>query len=229
MLVAGIDEAGRGSLISRVYTAAVVLPDDFMLMAKEERVVIRDSKKMSLLQRERARAFIETNAIAYHVAFAGREEIDQYNILEATLCAMHRAVSGLCLVPDKLHVDGNVFRPYVDEYGDEVPYQCLIKGDDTDPAIACASILAKTYRDEFISNLVREHPLLEPYGIKTNMGYGTALHLEALKTLGPTAFHRQSFHIKGVRPDLSRRDNPPGRRRWLLHPHGNVKKSEVLL
>jgi len=198
MLVAGIDEAGRGSLISRVCAAAVVVPEDFMDMAAEEEIVIRDSKKMTARQRERSAAWIEQNAIAYAVAYADETEIDRVNILEATMNAMHRAVESLQIVPDCLHVDGSVFRPFIDAEGYDIPHECIIRGDDTDPAIASASILAKTRRDEFLLGLVAEHPELERYGISQNMGYGTAAHVRALQEWGPSVFHRRSFHVKGV-------------------------------
>lgn len=198
MLVAGIDEAGRGSLISRVYAAAVVVPEDFMEMAAEEEIVIRDSKKMTARQRERSAAWIEQNAIAYAVAYADEVEIDRVNILEATMNAMHRAVEGLQIVPDRLHVDGSVFRPFIDAEGYDIPHECIIRGDDADPAIASASILAKTRRDEFLLGLVAEHPELERYGISKNMGYGTAAHVRALQEWGPSVFHRRSFRVKGV-------------------------------
>jgi ribonuclease HII len=198
MLVAGVDEAGRGSLVSRVYAAAVIVPEDFMDMASEEEIVIRDSKKMTARQRERSAAWIEQNAIACAVAYADETEIDRVNILEATMNAMHRAIEGLQVGPDHLCVDGSVFRPFIDVDGYEIPHECIVRGDDTNPAIASASILAKTHRDDFITRLATEHPELERYDLSHNMGYGTAAHVRALQEWGHSVFHRRSFHVKGV-------------------------------
>tara|TARA_B100001248_G_C27366248_1_gene449171 strand:- start:899 stop:1537 length:639 start_codon:yes stop_codon:yes gene_type:complete len=190
MLVAGVDEAGRGSLISRVYTAITVLPDDFMKVAKEENIVIRDSKKMSKLQRNKARLFIEMNAIDFNVQFEDETTIDREGILHATMNCMNRSVDELRMPIDKLYVDGNFYR----NHRDDIPYECVIRGDDCIPEIACSSILAKTYRDEFIQDLYENNKeLLEPYGIETNMGYGTKIHMESLSLYGYTIFHRKSF------------------------------------
>lgn len=190
MLIAGVDEAGRGSLISRVYTAITILPENFMKVAEEEKIIIRDSKKMSKLQRNKARKFIETNAIDYNVQFEDEKSIDKVGILKATMICMNRSVDSLCVPIDKLYVDGN----YYQNHRDDIPYECVIRGDDCIPEIACSSILAKTYRDEFIEKLYQDNQdLLQPYGIETNMGYGTKVHMESLSLYGYTIFHRKSF------------------------------------
>lgn len=202
MLIAGIDEAGRGSLISRVYTAAVILPDNFLEQADDAGIVIRDSKKMTRIQRNRARLFIESHAIAYCVAWSEQEEIDRMNILRATLSAMKKSLDGLQVIPDMIHVDGNVFETYVSSDGFCIPHRCIVRGDATDPAISCAGILAKTFRDEYIINLVESNPELQKYHISKNMGYGTADHIRALKEHGMSSFHRKSFHIRKCRTRL---------------------------
>ena len=185
MLVAGMDEAGRGSLISRVYTGIVVLPDNFLELCKEENIIIRDSKKMTKLQREKSRRFIEHYAIDYNVQYSDHNEIDKVGILKATMNAMNRCIRKLNTEIDQLYIDGDYF---------ETEYQCIIRGDDIVPEIACSSILAKTYRDEYILNLYNEHKEeFEKYGIDRNMGYGTKIHMDAIKRYGFTDFHRKSF------------------------------------
>lgn len=189
-LDAGVDEAGRGSLISRVYAAVVVIddPDEFVAHAQNEGVVIRDSKKMSRLQREKARVFIERHAVMWGVGWASREEIDAVNILQASILAMHRALQQLPHDPDRIMVDGDVFRPYKD-----IPHVCIPHGDDKIVSIMCAGILAKTHRDAYITTLVEHSPELRKYGVPSNMGYGSRVHMDALHHYGKTPHHRQSF------------------------------------
>ena len=190
MIKAGIDEAGRGSLISRVYTAITILPDNFLDICQEENIVIRDSKKMTSLQRQKSRLFIEKHAIDYNVQWSEVEEIDGIGIQKATMKAMHRCIDALHMFPDKLYVDGDYYENHIPE----LEYECVIRGDDLIPEIACASILAKTYRDEYIENLCKTHSdILEPYGILQNKGYGTKIHMDALRQFGFTDFHRKSF------------------------------------
>jgi ribonuclease HII len=184
---AGVDEAGRGSLLSRVYAAAVILPDDFDELCKASNIVLKDSKKMSVVDRNRTRKFIETHAVDFGVGFAESEEIDKMNILQATMFAMHRALSQLSWI-DKILVDGNYFKPFAD-----IPYECIIGGDDKEQSISAASILAKTYRDEYVELLVDENPILEEYGVRRNKGYGTEEHRKAVQRLGLTPFHRRTF------------------------------------
>ena len=190
MLIAGIDEAGRGSLISRVYSAIVVLPENFLELCNEEKIMIRDSKKMTKLQRKKSRRFIEKYAIDYNVQFSEHWEIDKVGISRATMNSMNRCIEKLNIPIDKLYIDGD----YFDNYHKDIPYECIIRGDDIVPEIACASILAKEYRDEYIRNLYLENKEeLEKYGIDRNMGYGTKVHMDAISENGFTEFHRKSF------------------------------------
>lgn len=189
-LIAGMDEAGRGSLISRVYVGIVVLPENFMEMCEEHGIVIRDSKKMTKLQRNKSRIFIENHSIDYNVQYSEQDEIDRVGILRATMNAMHRCVDHLHLPIDELLVDGD----YYENHNSEINYRCIVRGDGTVPEIACASILAKTHRDEFIENLFMEYQdILQVYGIDRNKGYGTKIHMDAIDSFGMTDFHRKSF------------------------------------
>jgi len=183
----GVDEAGRGCLMSRVYTAAVCWPADL------EHKLIRDSKKMRKSQREWAYDYIKQHALAYCVDYAEVEEIDTHNILGATMRSMKRAIHGCHLQPDHLLIDGNRFTPYIDVDDLVVPHDCVIKGDDTYLSIAAASILAKVSRDRYVTELCEREPILKEYGIHRNMGYGTAEHMEAIRRLGITRHHRKSF------------------------------------
>lgn len=185
-----MDEAGRGCLMGPVYAAAVVWDDAVQLPPG---VVIRDSKKMSAKQREAARRFIEEHAVAWAVASSDEETIDDVNILQATMRAMHASLHQIRGKFERVLVDGNYFRPYMD-----VPYECVPKGDNKHLCIAAASILAKTHRDEHVLGLVRDHPHLERYGIAKNMGYGAPKHMAALAEHGYTRFHRRSFRLPTV-------------------------------
>jgi len=191
-MIAGLDEAGRGSFIGRVYSSCVVVDENFIQRYKDnnEKIVLRDSKKLSEKKRDAARKFIETYAPDYVVSFSDREEIEQQNILQATLASMRKCLDGLRIRPDKIMVDGPHFTPYED-----IPHECIIKGDDSELSIACASILAKTHRDEYIKTLCEENPCLTAYDIMKNKGYGTKCHLDAIKKWGPTEFHRKTFGI----------------------------------
>lgn len=200
--VVGIDEVARGSLAGRLYTAAVILPETF---PDDEYKSIRDSKTLSAKQRERLCTYIEKHAIAYAVDYAEVEEIDQYNVLNATMRSMHRAVDALMeqldgrIVPEFIMVDGPKFPNYVwvgdDEKEITIPHECINKGDATYRNIAAASILAKVYHDTYIHRLVEEHPEYEKYGWKSNMCYGTAAHIKAIREHGVTELHRKSFGI----------------------------------
>lgn len=190
----GIDEAGRGSLIGRVYTAAVVLPQEFPDDTYKQ---IKDSKKLSKKKRDLMRKYIEENAIAYSVTYADIEEIDDKNILHATMNSMHRSLDDMHSkygnVFEKIDVDGNYWKEYR-LHEEVVPYELVTKGDDTYYHIAAASILAKTYRDEYIQMLCEQYPLWDKeYGWSTNAGYGTKKHLEGLRNTGKTVLHRSSF------------------------------------
>lgn len=178
---AGCDEAGRGCLSGPVYAAAVILPQNFSCPE------LNDSKQLSEQQRERLRPFIEQNALSWAVAKVDAPEIDQINILQASFLAMHRAVDTLSTRPTSLLIDGNRFKAYAG-----IPHHCIIKGDGKFMAIAAASVLAKTYRDEWMKNLDTQFPM---YGWKQNKGYPTKAHREAIRIHGPTAYHRQSFRL----------------------------------
>lgn len=177
---AGCDEAGRGCLAGPVFAAAVIVPPDFY------HPLLNDSKQVPEETRYDLRRFIQRNAIAYSVAQVDHEEIDQINILRASFKAMHLALDKLERRPKLLLIDGNRFTKYK-----RVPHQCIVKGDGIYSSIAAASILAKTYRDEFMKNLHEDHP---NYKWNTNKGYGTREHRHAIAMYGPSPFHRRSFN-----------------------------------
>jgi len=179
---AGVDEAGRGSLAGPVTAAAVILGKNFK--GKN----LDDSKKLSQSKRLELKKLIEKNALAYSVAFVSSYEIDKNNILNSTFMAMHKSIEGLNIEPDFIVVDGNLFKPYRD-----LKYKCIIKGDQKYQNIAAASILAKTYRDEYMSNL---HIKFPEYNWLKNKGYGTKFHIEMITKFGRTKYHRKSFQIK---------------------------------
>ncbi len=176
---AGCDEAGRGCLAGPVFAAAVILPQDFFHPA------LNDSKQVLEETRNELRIFIQENAIAYSVAHVDHEEIDRINILKASFKAMHIALDNLKCRPKLLLIDGNRFIKYR-----RTPHQCIIKGDGIYASIAAASILAKTYRDDFMRNLHNQFP---HYKWNTNKGYGTIEHRTAIAEHGPSPFHRKSF------------------------------------
>ena len=178
---AGCDEAGRGCLAGPVVAAAVILPKDY------ENILLNDSKKLSAMAREKLRPVIEEEALAWAVAFVDNNEIDEINILNASFLAMHRAVDKLNQVPELLLIDGNRFNPHTN-----IDHKCFIKGDGRFLSIAAASILAKTYRDEYMMKLDETHP---GYGWINNMGYPTQEHRDGIKKLGVTSYHRKSFQL----------------------------------
>ncbi len=178
---AGCDEAGRGCLAGPVYAAAVILPDT------EIHPGLNDSKKLSSKVRRQLREWIEKHAVAFGVGVVSPEEIDEINILNASYLAMHRALDQLPVDIEHILVDGNRFKPYR-----KIPYDCIVKGDGKYMSIAAASILAKTYRDDYMENLHQEYPV---YNWKKNMGYPTAQHREAIKKYGITDYHRKSFRL----------------------------------
>jgi ribonuclease HII len=177
---AGCDEAGRGCLAGPVYAAAVILPPDFF------HPLLNDSKQVPEETRNELRQFIEKNAISYSVAQVDHEEIDRINILKASFKAMHLALDKLKKRPKLLLIDGNRFVKYR-----RTPHQCIVKGDGLYSSIAAASILAKTYRDEFMRNL---HDTYPHYKWNTNKGYGTREHRLAIAEFGPSPYHRRSFN-----------------------------------
>jgi ribonuclease HII len=180
-LEAGTDEAGRGCLAGPVVAAAVILPKDF----KNE--LLNDSKKLTEKNIELLRPIIEKEALAYAVAFVYQEEIDQINILRASITAMHRAIDKLKIKPEYISVDGNKFVPYK-----KIPHKTVIKGDGKYLNIAAASILAKTYRDHYMIQLDKEFP---QYDWKNNKGYPTKKHREAIRKFGSCEHHRKTFKL----------------------------------
>jgi len=185
---AGCDEAGRGPLAGPVFAAAVILPPDF------RHPLLNDSKKMTEKARETLRPIIEREAIAWAVEEVSAEEIDTINILNASITGMQRAVRRLSVRPNFLLIDGNRFKPF-----DGYDYQCVVKGDAKFASIAAASVLAKTWRDEYMRALAKEYP---QYGWDRNMGYPTKEHVEAIISHGYTPHHRKSFHLKQLEPTL---------------------------
>ena len=188
---AGCDEAGRGPLAGPVYAAAVILPPGFY------HPLLNDSKQMTEKAREELRPIIEAEAVAWAVEAVQAEEIDRLNILWASVTGMQRAVLRLDPAPDFLLVDGNKFRPF-DRYGFK-DFRTVVHGDATFASIAAASVLAKTYRDEFMRNLALRYP---EYGWDRNMGYPTKEHIEAIRQFGYTEWHRMSFHPKELESTL---------------------------
>lgn len=187
-LEAGCDEAGRGPLAGPVYAAAVILPEGF------SHPLLNDSKQMNEANRDKLREIIEKEAVAWAVEAVSPAEIDSLNILWASVTGMQRAVKALKVRPDFLLIDGNRFRPF-----DGFAYATVVHGDATYASIAAASVLAKTYRDEFMRRIAAEYP---QYGWDHNFGYPTADHLEAVKKYGLTPWHRLSFHPKALEPTL---------------------------
>ncbi len=190
---AGCDEAGRGCLAGSVYAAAVILPPDY------ENAELNDSKQLTDKKRHQLREVIERDAVAWAVGIVTPEEIDKINILNASFLAMHRALDQLKVRPQAVIVDGNRFRPYIDKVsgGEEakpLPHTCIVKGDGKYLSIAAASILAKTYRDDYMDRLAAEYP---QYDWKSNKGYPTKKHRDAIRQYGTTPYHRMSYNLLG--------------------------------
>ena len=181
LLEAGLDEAGRGCYAGPVFAAAVILPKDF------HHPLLNDSKQLNEKQRDLLRPIIERESIAFAVASVDNDTIDEINILQASFRAMHLAVNKLKPIPEFLLIDGNRFRPYKN-----IPHQCIIKGDGKYTSIAAASILAKTWRDEFMQKIHFDFP---HYGWDKNKGYGTAIHRRAIEQFGLCSYHRKSYNI----------------------------------
>ncbi len=187
---AGCDEAGRGCLAGSVYAAAVILPKDY------DNPELNDSKKLSAKKRYALREQIEHDAVAWAVGVVSPEEIDKINILHASFLAMHRALDQLSVRPEALIIDGNRFDPYPGTSNNlkPLPYTCIVHGDARYQAIAAASILAKTFRDDYMAELDKEYPV---YGWRKNKGYPTREHREAVRLHGFTPYHRKSFNALG--------------------------------
>ena len=180
---AGCDEAGRGCLAGSVYAAAVILPEDY------QNELLNDSKQLSEKKRYQLREIIERDAVAWAVGIVTPEEIDKINILNASILAMHRALDQLKVRPEAIIVDGNRFKKY-----QNIPHTTIVKGDGKYLAIAAASILAKTYRDDYMNHLAEEYP---QYDWFSNKGYPTKKHREAIKQFGITPYHRKSYNLLG--------------------------------
>jgi len=178
---AGVDEAGRGCYAGPVFAAAVILPKDFF------HPLLNDSKKLSEKQRDILRPIIEKESIAFGVAPVDNDEIDEINILQASYKAMHLSIDQLKPKPNSLLIDGNRFKLYK-----KISHQCIVKGDGKFASIAAASILAKTYRDNYMNLIHKEFP---DYGWDKNKGYGTAVHRSAIERMGLCKYHRKSFNI----------------------------------
>ncbi len=187
---AGVDEAGRGCLMGRVYAAAVIMPQTF---PDETYLQIRDSKRLSEKKRVLLQDYIKLNAISYGIGYAEVEEIDKLNIYHATIQAMHRALDGLNISIDRILVDGDRFKAYYDKDGNFPSYTCIKRGDDSVLSIAAASILAKCARDSYVCEIIKENPKMTEFGWLSNKGYGTKLHMETLYQKGITRFHRKTF------------------------------------
>jgi ribonuclease HII len=178
---AGLDEAGRGCYAGPVFAAAVILPKGFY------HPLLNDSKQLNEKQRDLLRPIIEKESIAFAVASVDNNDIDTINILQASFTAMHLSIARLKITPEFLLIDGNRFKPY-----SNIPHQCVVKGDGKYASIAAASILAKTWRDEFMQKIHAEFP---QYGWDKNKGYGTATHRKAIDVYGLCSYHRKSFNI----------------------------------
>jgi ribonuclease HII len=180
-LEAGTDEAGRGCLCGPVVAAAVILPKGFT------HPFLNDSKLLSEKKREAVRPFIEENALAFSVSFIWQQEVDEINVLQASIEGMHRAIAGLKITPEFIIVDGNKFRDYK-----EIPHQTIVSGDSKYLSIAAASVLAKTYRDDYMTKIHLEFPM---YNWAKNKGYPTKEHRNAIRNFGATEYHRKTFRL----------------------------------
>jgi len=180
---AGCDEAGRGCLAGSVYAAAVILPEDY------QNELLNDSKQLTEKRRYQLREIIQRDAVAWAVGIVTPEEIDKINILNASILAMHRALDQLKVHPEAIIIDGNRFKPY-----QKLPHTTIVKGDGKYLSIAAASILAKTYRDDYMNELAKEYP---QYDWLSNKGYPTKKHREAIKQYGITPYHRKSYNLLG--------------------------------
>ncbi|MCD8404416.1 ribonuclease HII [Tenacibaculum dicentrarchi] len=180
-LETGTDEAGRGCLSGPVVAAAVILPENF------KHDLLNDSKQLSEKKRQELRPYIEKHALAYGVAFISHQEVDEINVLQASITGMHRAISKLSIQPEFIIVDGNKFNPYKD-----ISHETIVKGDAKFMSIAAASVLAKTYRDEYMEKIHKEYP---QYNWKKNKGYPTKEHRNAIREFGITPYHRKTFKL----------------------------------
>lgn len=183
---AGCDEAGRGPLAGPVYAAAVILPRDF------SHPLLNDSKQLSEKVRVMLRPIIEKEALAWAVTAVSAEEIDEINILRASITGMQRSLDRLSVRPEFIIIDGNKFSPYLDAQGKVIPHKCFVKGDGRYASIAAASVLAKTYRDDYMREMAKIYP---QYGWERNFGYPTEEHRAAIAKFGPCPLHRKTFRL----------------------------------
>lgn len=181
ILEAGTDEAGRGCLSGPVVAAAVILPENF------SHSLLNDSKQISEKKRQELRPYIEEHALAFGVSFINHQEVDELNVLQASITGMHRSIEQLSMQPKFIIVDGNKFKPYKN-----IPHETIVKGDAKYMSIAAASVLAKTYRDEYMEKIHQEFP---EYNWKKNKGYPTKEHREAIRQFGITPYHRKTFKL----------------------------------
>ncbi|WP_298782312.1 ribonuclease HII [uncultured Polaribacter sp.] len=181
LLEVGADEAGRGCLSGPVVAAAVILPENF------KHPFLNDSKQLSEKKRDQLRLIIEEKAVAFGVSFVWQDEVDKINVLQASITGMHRAIDQLKITPEFIIVDGNKFKNY-----NKIPYETIVKGDAKYLSIAAASVLAKTYRDEYMQKIHQEFPM---YNWAKNKGYPTKEHRNAIRQFGATNYHRKSFKL----------------------------------
>lgn len=193
IIEAGCDEAGRGCLAGPVFAAAVILPPEF------RNYKLNDSKQLNEKTRYKLRDVIRKKALAYAVAKVDHDEIDKINILNASFLAMHKAVAQLAIIPEALLIDGNRFNKYIAEDGKKIPHHCIIEGDAQYMSIAAASILAKTYRDDFMKEIHKEFP---HYKWNTNKGYATEEHRNGILKSGVSPYHRLSFNLLTTQYEL---------------------------
>ena len=191
ILECGLDETGVGCLSGDVYASAVIWPKE-KIDLPDDLIWLNDSKKLSPKRRESLDDFIKYTAIDYAIGVVSVEEIDEMNILNARILAMHRAIDNLSCIPDLLLVDGNRFKDYIDPDGNKIQHKLIVKGDSKYQSIAAASIIAKNERDLYVQELDKEFPM---YNWKSNKGYGSKDHYEAIKECGITKYHRKSFKL----------------------------------
>lgn len=187
-LEVGVDEVSRGNIFGRTYAACVIWPKNLVTS------LVKDSKKYTKASdREKAYEFILENAISYGIAYAEAEEIDNTNISKAVMSCMHKAIRSMNINPEHIIVDGNYFKPFTDQNDNIVSFTTVVGGDNKYFSIAAASVLAKVSHDRYIIDLCNRYPILDRYELRTNQGYGTAKHMEAIKKYGITQYHRQTY------------------------------------
>jgi len=190
---AGVDEVARGCMAGPVYTAAVVCPKQ--IDPTDQIIIVKDSKTVARRRRLILKDYIEENALDFSVSSEDNNTIDSINILNATFKSMHNSLTNLNIAIDHILVDGPIFKHYTTSNNEVIPYTCIVKGDSKYTPIACASILAKVYHDDYIEKLCDENPELEIYDWRNNMCYGTAKHIEAIYKHGISKYHRKTFGV----------------------------------